>query len=122
MVQIPTEFHVPPYSGYILREQFRLRVVPLRRTFPGRFVYPFLCNCSRMFITPRGKPLVWAMFRFAAATQEIAFAFLRVLRCFSSLSVFTMYSDMIPYHYATVGFIRKSSDQSLLTAPEGLAP
>ena len=61
-----------------------------------------------------------------AATQGIAFAFSssRVLRCFSSpgLPSHPMNSDMDTTPLRVVGFpIRKSPDQSLLTAPRSIS-
>ena len=68
---------VPPYSGYIQeRTKFRLRLLPLTTDLsrslrlPRSFVTRIECPT-----TPRGKLLVWAMFRFARRYQEIAFAF-----------------------------------------------
>ena len=84
---------------------------------PRSFVTPY-----RMSYNPK-RPLVWAMFRFARrySGNRICFLFLQVLRCFSSWVClpYPMYSDKDTIPLRMVGFpIRKSSDQSLLTAPE----
>ena len=119
---------VPPYSGYIQeRTKFRLRgCYPLRRTFrslrlPRSFVTPY-----RMSYNPKRQASWFGLCSVSlAATQEIAFAFSSsVLRCFSSRVClpYPMYSgkDTIPLRM--VGFpIRKSSDQSLLTAPRSIS-
>ncbi len=129
---IPTEFHVfrPLLQDTFKRgTKFRLQgCYPLRRTFPcpsslpRSFVTPYI-ECPT---TPKRQASWFGLsFRFRSPLlREIAFAFssLRVLRCFSSLGpVFLTLCIQIgyPYHYIMVGFpIRKSSDQSLLTAPE----
>ncbi|SPT94443.1 Uncharacterised protein [Bacillus subtilis] len=85
---------------------------------PRSFVTPY-----RVSYNPRGKPLVWADPVSLAATQGIAFAFsssgyLDVSVPRSAFS-YPMNSDMDTTPLRVVGFpIRKSPDQSLLTAPE----
>ena len=119
---------VPPYSGYIQeRTKFRLRgCYPLRRTFrslrlPRSFVTPY-----RMSYNPKRQASWFGLCSVSlAATQEIAFAFSSsVLRCFSSRVClpYPMYSDKDTIPLRMVGFpIRKSSDQSLLTAPRSIS-
>ena len=88
---------------------------------PRSFVTPY-----RMSYNPRASLLVWAMFRFARrySGNRICFLFLRYL----DVSVpwvclpYPMYSDK-GYHTITYGGFphRKSSDQSLLTAPRSIS-
>ncbi len=117
---------VPPYSGYIQeRTKFRLRgCYPLRRTFrslrlPRSFVTPY-----RMSYNPKRQASWFGLCSVSlAATQEIAFAFSSSRYLDVSVSwvclPYPMYSDKDTIPLRIVGFpIRKSSDQSLLTAPE----
>ena len=115
---------VPPYSGYIQENEVSTTgllpsTTDLSRSLrlPRSFVTPY-----RMSYNPKRQASWFAMFRFARrySGNRICFLFLQVLRCFSSWVClpYPMYSDKdtIP---RMVGFpIRKSSDQSLLTAPE----
>ena len=114
---------VPPYSGYIQENEVSTTgLLPsttgLSRSLrlPRSFVTPY-----RM--SPRGKPLGLLCSVSLAATQEIAFAFSSSR--YLDVSVpwvclpYPMYSDKDTIPLRMVGFpIRKSSDQSLLTAPE----
>ncbi len=84
----------------------------------------FLCNSVQSVLQPQeASLLVWAGPVSLAATQGIAFAFsssgyLDVSVPRSAFS-YPMYSDMDTTPLRVVGFpIRKSPDQSLLTAPE----
>ena len=86
----------------------------------------FLCNSVLSVLQPqRGKLLVWALPVSLAATQEIVFAFsssgyLDVSVpwvCHGTLCIQVKYCSL-----KTVGFpIRKSPDQSLLTAPRSIS-
>ena len=119
---------VPPYSGYIQeRTKFRLRGCYLYdgpfqvARLPRSFVTPY-----RMSYNPKRQASWFGLCSVSlAATQEIAFAFfLQVLRCFSSWVClpYPMYSDKDTIPLRMVGFpIRKSSDQSLLTAPRSIS-
>ena len=118
---------VPPYSGYIQeRTKFRLRgCYPLRTDLsrslrlPRSFVTPY-----RMSYNPKRQASWFGLCSVSlAATQEIAFAFSSSR--YLDVSVpwvclpYPMYSDKDTIPLRMVGFpIRKSSDQSLLTAPE----
>ena len=89
---------------------------------PRSFVTPY-----RMSYNPK-RQASWfgAMFRFARrySGNRICFLFLQVLRCFSSWVClpYPMYSDKDTIPLRMVGFpIRKSSDQSLLTAPRSIS-
>ena len=122
---------VPPYSGYIQeRTKFRLRgCYPLRRTFPGRFCLPrSFVTPYRMSYNPKRQEASWFGLCSVslAATQEIAFAFSSSR--YLDVSVpwvclpYPMYSDKDTIPLRMVGFpIRKSSDQSLLTAPRSIS-
>ena len=117
---------VPPYSGYIQENEVSTTgllpsTTDLSRSLrlPRSFVTPY-----RMSYNPK-RQASWfgAMFRFARrySGNRICFLFLQVLRCFSSWVClpYPMYSDKDTIPLRMVGFpIRKSSDQSLLTAPE----
>ena len=118
---------VPPYSGYIQeRRSFDYGVVtlydgPFRSLrLPRSFVTPY-----RMSYNPKRQASWFDMFVSLAATQEIAFAFSssRYLDVSVPGSVFLtlcIRMDTIPLRM--VGFpIRKSSDQSLLTAPRSIS-
>ena len=88
---------------------------------PRSFVTPY-----RMSYNPKRQASWFGLCSVSlAATQEIAFAFfLQVLRCFSSWVClpYPMYSDKDTIPLRMVGFpIRKSSDQSLLTAPRSIS-
>ena len=116
---------VPPYSGYIQRTKFRLRGCypydgPSRSLrLPRSFVTPY-----RMSYNPKRQASWFGLCSVSlAATQEIAFAFSSSR--YLDVSVpwvclpYPMYSDKDTIPLRMVGFpIRKSSDQSLLTAPE----
>ena len=120
---------VPPYSGYIQeRTKFRLRgCYPLRRPsrslrLPRSFVTPY-----RMSYNPKRQASWFGLCSVSlAATQEIAFAFSSSR--YLDVSVpwvclpYPMYSDKDTIPLRMVGFpIRKSSDQSLLTAPRSIS-
>ena len=119
---------VPPYSGYIQeRTKFRLRgCYPLRRTFrslrlPRSFVTPY-----RMSYNPKRQASWFGLCSVSSPLpgNRICFLFLQVLRCFSSWVClpYPMYSDKDTIPLRMVGFpIRKSSDQSLLTAPRSIS-
>ena len=88
---------------------------------PRSFVTPY-----RMSYNPKRQASWFGLCSVSlAATQEIAFAFSSsVLRCFSSRVClpYPMYSDKDTIPLRMVGFpIRKSSDQSLLTAPRSIS-
>ena len=88
---------------------------------------PFLCNSMLSVLQPQeASLLVWANSVSLAATQEIAFAFSS--SGYLDVSVprvclqYPMYSDKDTVPLRTVGFpIRKSPDQSLLTAPRSIS-
>ena len=120
---------VPPYSGYIQeRTKFRLRgCYPLRRLsrslrLPRSFVTPY-----RESYNPKRQASWFGLCSVSlAATQEIAFAFSSSR--YLDVSVpwvclpYPMYSDKDTIPLRMVGFpIRKSSDQSLLTAPRSIS-
>ena len=119
---------VPPYSGYIQENEVSTTgllpsTTDLSRSLrlPRSFVTPY-----RMSQPQEASLLVWAMFRFARrySGNRICFLFLQVLRCFSSWVClpYPMYSDKDTIPLRMVGFpIRKSSDQSLLTAPRSIS-
>ena len=116
---------VPPYSGYIQENEVSTTgllpsTTDLSRSLrlPRSFVTPY-----RMSYNPKRQASWFGLCSVSlAATQEIAFAFSSSR--YLDVSVpwvclpYPMYSDMIPYHYVWWVSIRKSSDQSLLTAPE----
>ena len=118
---------VPPYSGYIQeRTKFRLRVVTLTTDLsrslrlPRSFVTPY-----RMSTTPRGKPLGlgYVPFRSPLPGNRICSSsrYLDVSVPWVCLP-YPMYSDKDTIPLRMVGFpIRKSSDQSLLTAPRSIS-
>ena len=128
--QIPTEFHVfrRTQDTFKRERSFDYGVVTLydylsrSLRLPRSFVTPY-----RMSLQPQeASLLVWAMFRFARrySGNRICFLFLQVLRCFSSWVClpYPMYSDKDTIPLRMVGFpIRKSSDQSLLTAPRSIS-
>ena len=120
---------VPPYSGYIQeRTKFRLRgcypTTDLSRSLrlPRSFVTPY-----RMSYNPKRQASWFGLCSVSlAATQEIAFAFSSSR--YLDVSVpwvclpYPMYSDKDTIPLRMVGFpIRKSSDQSLLTAPRSIS-
>ena len=120
---------VPPYSGYIQRERsFDYGVVtlydgPFRSLrLPRSFVTPY-----RMSYNPKRQASWFGLCSVSlAATQEIAFAFSSSR--YLDVSVpwvclpYPMYSDKDTIPLRMVGFpIRKSSDQSLLTAPRSIS-
>ena len=88
---------------------------------------PFLCNSMLSVLQPRKASLsVWAVPVSLAATQGIAFAFSS--SGYLDVSVprvclhYPMYSDKDTVPLRTVGSpIRKSPDQSLLTAPRSIS-
>ena len=88
---------------------------------------PFLCNSMLSVLQPRKASLsVWAVPVSLAATQGIAFAFSS--SGYLDVSVprvclhYPMYSDKDTAPLRTVGSpIRKSPDQSLLTAPRSIS-
>ena len=88
---------------------------------------PFLCNSMLSVLQPRKASLsVWAVPVSLAATQGIAFAFSS--SGYLDVSVprvclpYPMNSDMDPIPLRIGGFpIRKSPDQSLLTAPRSIS-
>ena len=101
------------------RTKFRLRgCYPLRRTFPGRFVYLVPVTPYRMSYNPKRQASWFEYVPFRSPLlREIAFAFSssRYLDVSVPGSVFTypMYSDKDTIPLRMVGFpIRKSSDQS----------
>ena len=121
---------VPPYSGSTLeRRKFGLQgCYLLWRAFPDRFVYSVPLSLRiECPTTPRGKPLGLGCSRFARrySGNRICFLFLRVLRCFSSpgLPHATLCIHVTcPIPLRMVGSpIRKSSDQSILTAPRSIS-
>ena len=87
----------------------------------------FLCNSMLSVLQPQeASLLVWAIPVSLAATQGIAFAFSS--SGYLDVSVpwvclqYPMYSGKDTVPLRTVGFpIRKSSDQSLLTAPRSIS-
>ena len=120
---------VPPYSGYIQRERsFDYGVVTLydgpfvSLRLPRSFVTPY-----RMSYNPKRQASWFGLCSVSlAATQEIAFAFSSSV--YLDVSVprvclpYPMYSDKDTIPLRMVGFpIRKSSDQSLLTAPRSIS-
>ena len=88
---------------------------------------PFLCNSMLSVLQPQeASLLVWANPVSLAATQEIAFAFSS--SGYLDVSVprvclqYPMYSGKDPILLKIGGFpIRKSPDQSLLTAPRSIS-
>jgi hypothetical protein len=88
---------------------------------------PFLCNSMLSVLQPQeASLLVWANSVSLAATQEIAFAFSS--SGYLDVSVprvclyYPMYSGNNTTPLQVVGFpIRKSPDQSLLTAPRSIS-
>jgi hypothetical protein len=88
---------------------------------------PFLCNSMLSVLQPQeASLLVWANSVSLAATQEIAFAFSS--SGYLDVSVprvclqYPMYSGKDPILLKIGGFpIRKSPDQSLLTAPRSIS-
>ena len=88
---------------------------------------PFLCNSMLSVLQPRKASLaVWAVPVSLAATQGIAFAFSS--SGYLDVSVprvclhYPMYSGKDPIPLRIGGFpIRKSPDQSLLTAPRSIS-
>ena len=120
---------VPPYSGYIQENRsFDYGVVtlydgPFRSLrLPRSFVTPY-----RMSYNPKRQASWFGLCSVSlAATQEIAFAFSSSR--YLDVSVpwvclpYPMYSDKDTIPLRMVGFpIRKSSDQSLLTAPRSIS-
>ena len=120
---------VPPYSGYIQENaSFDYGVVtlydgPFRSLrLPRSFVTPY-----RMSYNPKRQASWFGLCSVSlAATQEIAFAFSSSR--YLDVSVpwvclpYPMYSDKDTIPLRMVGFpIRKSSDQSLLTAPRSIS-
>ncbi|WLE10830.1 hypothetical protein FPL20_GE00587 [Bacillus subtilis] len=88
---------------------------------PRSFVTPY-----RVSYNPKRQASWFGLipFRSPLLRNRICFLFLRVLRCFSSRSAFSypMNSDMDTTPLRVVGFpIRKSPDQSLLTAPRSIS-
>ena len=88
---------------------------------PSFLITPMECPT-----TPESKLSGLGCFRFARrySGNRICFLFLRVLRCFSSPGVpsdtYVFSMDAVPLR--TAGFpIRKSPDQSLLTAPRSIS-
>ena len=119
---------VPPYSGYIQeRRSFDYGVVtlydgPFRSLRLPRSFAPY-----RMSYNPKRQASWFGLCSVSlAATQEIAFAFSSSR--YLDVSVpwvclpYPMYSDKDTIPLRMVGFpIRKSSDQSLLTAPRSIS-
>src|SRR3954468_12611028 len=120
---------VPPYSGSTQEgTEFQLQgFYLLRRTFQITSFPLFLCNSILSVLQPQeASLLVWANSVSLAATQEIAFAFSS--SGYLDVSVprvclqYPMYSGKDTVPLRTVGFpIRKSPDQSLLTAPRSIS-
>ena len=120
---------VPPYSGYIQENEVSTTgLLPsttgLSRSLrlPRSFVTPY-----RMSYNPKRQASWFGLCSVSlAATQEIAFAFSSSR--YLDVSVpwvclpYPMYSDKDTIPLRMVGFpIRKSSDQSLLTAPRSIS-
>ncbi len=120
---------VPPYSGYIQRDEVSTTgllpsTTDLSRSLrlPRSFVTPY-----RMSYNPKGQASWFGLCSVSlAATQEIAFAFSSSR--YLDVSVpwvclpYPMYSDKDTIPLRMVGFpIRKSSDQSLPTAPRSIS-
>ena len=128
--QIPTEFHVfrRTQDTFKRERSFDYGVVTsttdLSRSLrlPRSFVTPY-----RMFYNPKRQASWFGLCSVSlAATQEIAFAFSSSR--YLDVSVpwvclpYPMYSDKDTIPLRMVGFpIRKSSDQSLLTAPRSIS-
>ena len=88
---------------------------------PRSFVTPY-----RVSYNPKRQASWFGLIRFARrySGNRICFLFLRVLRCFSSrvCLLISLNSDMDTTPLRVVGFpIRKSPDQSLLTAPRSIS-
>ena len=118
---------VPPYSGYIQeRTKFRLRGCyphdgPFRSLrLPRSFVTPY-----RMSYNPKRQASWFGYVPFRSPLlRKSHLLSSSVLRCFSSRVClpYPMYSDKDTIPLRMVGFpIRKSSDQSLLTAPRSIS-
>ena len=120
---------VPPYSGYIQENEVSTTgllpsTTDLSRSLrlPRSFVTPY-----RMSYNPKRQASWFGLCSVslaAASGNRICFLFLQVLRCFSSWVClpYPMYSDKDTIPLRMVGFpIRKSSDQSLLTAPRSIS-
>ena len=120
---------VPPYSGYIQENEVSTTgllpsTTDLSRSLrlPRSFVTPY-----RMSYNPKRQASWFGLCSVSlAATQEIAFAFSSSR--YLDVSVpwvclpYPMYSDKDTIPLRMVGFpIRKSSDQSLLTAPRSIS-
>ena len=120
---------VPPYSGYIQENEVSTTgLLPSTTAFsrslrlPRSFVTPY-----RMSYNPKRQASWFGLCSVSlAATQEIAFAFSSSR--YLDVSVpwvclpYPMYSDKDTIPLRMVGFpIRKSSDQSLLTAPRSIS-
>ena len=128
--RIPTEFLVFRRTQDPLgRERsFGYRVVTFSDgPFQVASPTPFLCNSTMSVLQPqKASLLVWAGSVSLAATQGIAFAFSS--SGYLDVSVprvclpYPMYSGKDTVPLRTVGFpIRKSPDQSLLTAPRSIS-
>ena len=109
---------VPPYSGYIQENE-----VSTTGLLPSTTDLSRSLRLPRSFVTPYRMSWFGLCSVSLAATQEIAFAFSSSR--YLDVSVpwvclpYPMYSDKDTIPLRMVGFpIRKSSDQSLLTAPE----
>ena len=121
---------VPPYSGSTQEGTkfqttgFLPSLTDLSRSLHST---PFLCNSMLSVLQPQeASLLVWAIPVSLAATQGIAFAFSS--SGYLDVSVprvclqYPMYSGKDTVPLRTVGFpIRKSPDQSLLTAPRSIS-
>ena len=87
---------------------------------PRSFVTPY-----RMSYNPKRQASWFGLCSVSCYSgNRICFLFLQVLRCFSSWVClpYPMYSDKDTIPLRMVGFpIRKSSDQSLLTAPRSIS-
>ena len=120
---------VPPYSGSAQEgTKFRLQGCYLvSRAFPDCSSTPFLGNSHMSVLQPRKASLpVWAVPVSLAATKGIAFAFSS--SGYLDVSVprvclqYPMDSGIDTAPLRTVGCpIRKSPDQSLLTAPRSIS-
>ena len=117
---------VPPYSSPSLFDVYGA-ITRYGRPFQIASSTPFLCNSMLSVLQPRKASLsVWAVPVSLAATQGIAFAFSS--SGYLDVSVprvclhYPMYSDKDTVPLRTVGFpIRKSPDQSSLTAPRSIS-
>src|SRR5690606_12788052 len=128
--QLPTGFHVSRRTQDPLRRErsFNYRAVTFYgRPFQVASPTPFLCHSMLSVLQPQeASLLVWALSVSLAATWEIDVSFSS--SGYLDVSVprvclpFPMDSEMDPAPLRAGGFpIRKSPDQSLLTAPRSIS-